>query len=575
MIDSAHAFDEQALLRAARASLDAQQWEDAERACRQVLEHRPDHPEALGLLGVVLADSQRPDEALQVLTRHLALRPDDRTTLHRLARIGAERGEPAAAAELLIRASTRSLTELAIIQNDLAVMLDRLGRADEALLAADRAVTLAPDFALAHGNRGFLLHARKRYDEAIAAQLSALAHLPADQTDTRIGALHTLVQAAAKVGRLREAEIAICAEIAAGRDDLAIMGQLADCLALAERHADALAVRNDIARRAGIRRSGLETGADVTVLVLAGAGGGLAPLRYLLDPQAFAIRGFTLLSSDQPDAPLGAIGLEALQEADVVFSALADVDHDGGQFDAVAALCEQLDRPVLNHPSLIARTGRHDAETLFAGIPDMVVPTVRYLDRAQLTALPVMPPVLARVPGSHGGENLALLASDTDKADFLAATGAERFLVSPFHNFRSPDGHWRKYRLIFIDGEVFPYHLAIGDNWLVHYWRAEMGRSDWKKAEEERFLDDWRAVFGEQAAGAVQEAARRLGLDYGGVDCALTQDGQLLLFEANACFLVHLDEDEASFPYKHRHVPKIRDAFTRLVRRRAASRRDS
>jgi hypothetical protein len=305
------------------------------------------------------------------------------------------------------------------------------------------------------------------------------------------------------------------------------------------------------------------------VLILAGAGGGLAPLRYLLDPGAFAILGFTLLSSDQPDAPLGAVAVEALREADVVFSALADVDHDGGQFDAVAELCQRLERPVINHPRLIACTGRHDADALFAGIPDMVVPPVRYLNRAELQALPVLPPVLARAPGSHGGENLALLAGEDDKAAFLARTGAERFLVSPFHNFRSPDGYWRKYRLIFIEGQVWPYHLAIGESWLVHYWRAEMGRSDWKKAEEERFLDDWRAVFGERAARAVALAAERLGLDYGGMDCALTQDGRLLLFEANACFLVHLDEDQVSFPYKHRHVPKIRDAFTTLVRRRA------
>jgi hypothetical protein len=43
----------------------------------------------------------------------------------------------------------------------------------------------------------------------------------------------------------------------------------------------------------------------------------------------------------------------------------------------------------------------------------------------------------------------------------------------------------------------------------------------------------------------------------------------VLLFEANACILLHLDEPAAAFPYKHRHVPPIRDAFTRLVKARA------
>jgi hypothetical protein len=120
-----------------------------------------------------------------------------------------------------------------------------------------------------------------------------------------------------------------------------------------------------------------------------------------------------------------------------------------------------------------------------------------------------------------------------------------------------------------VDRVVYPFHLAIGEDWLLHYWRAEMARSPWKLAEEERFLDDWKGVFGAQAAAAAEEIAKRLDLDYGGMDCALTADGDLLLFEANACVLLHLDEPAAMFPYKHRHVPPIRKAFSRLLLSRA------
>src|ERR1700761_7340412 len=97
-----------------------------------------------------------------------------------------------------------------------------------------------------------------------------------------------------------------------------------------------------------------------------------------------------------------------------------------------------------------------------------------------------------------------------------------------------------------------------------------MARSPWKLEEEERFLDDWKGVFGAKAAAAIEEVARRLDLDYGGADCALTADGDLLLFEANATVLLHLDEP-ATATAKHRHVPPIRDAFTRLVERRVAA----
>ncbi len=234
-------------------------------------------------------------------------------------------------------------------------------------------------------------------------------------------------------------------------------------------------------------------------------------------------------------------------------------------------LARDLGKPVLNPPSAIARTGRDHAAELFAGIEGLIVPPVRRLTRQGLRDLSLDRPTLARPAGDHGGDNLTLLLEEADKDAFLACVRSETLLASPFHDYRSPDGHWRKYRLIFVDRQVFPYHLAIGDEWLAHYWRAEMGRSDWKRAEEEAFLADWRGVFGERAAAAAQAAARRLDLDYAGMDCALTRSGELLLFEANACVLLHLDEPKARFGYKHRYVPPIREAFTRMALERAGN----
>jgi hypothetical protein len=62
--------------------------------------------------------------------------------------------------------------------------------------------------------------------------------------------------------------------------------------------------------------------------------------------------------------------------------------------------------------------------------------------------------------------------------------------------------------------------------------------------------------------------ARRLDLDYGGMDCALTSDGRVLVFEANATMLIHLNESRDEFPYKHRYVPRIFEAVSRMVARR-------
>ena len=59
----------------------------------------------------------------------------------------------------------------------------------------------------------------------------------------------------------------------------------------------------------------------------------------------------------------------------------------------------------------------------------------------------------------------------------------------------------------------------------------------------------------------------RIGLDCFGIDCALDDHRDLLVFEVNASMLVH--EDNAEFPYKDPAVRAIKEAFERMLRERA------
>lgn len=564
-------MDVQALWRTALALHASSQSADAETLYRQILQHDPEHAGALGMLAVILADGSDDAQAEAVIRRHLTLCPDDGASLLLLGQLRARQGDDEAA-EAALRRAALGLPRLAPIHNDLGMALHRLGRWDEALAALDRAVGLDPAYGLALCNRGVVLFALRRFNEAVDAQLAALARIAPAAAELRAWALHNLAVAGRKAGRFATVVAAARATLEAGHTDAETVEQLALILDHAAQRQEARALRNDLARRTGAKRSGRTSDAAATVLVLGAVGAGHVPTRYLLDLQRLSTVSVILLSPDQADAPLGGVDLETLGQADVVFSTLADVDHDCGQFAAAAALCASLDLPVVNPPASILKTGRDSAAELFRDIPGMVTPVVRHATPGALAGLSVDGPLLVRPAGDHGGENLVLLRDDADKHAYLAAGGAEQLLLTPFYDFRSPDGYWRKYRVIFIDRRVYPYHVAIGDDWLLHYWRAETWRSDWKKAEEERFLGDWRGVFGARAVQAVEEAARRLDLDYGGMDCALTQDGRVLLFEANACILLHLDEPAAAFAYKHRHVPLIREAFTRLVCERAGRR---
>ncbi|MFZ6771505.1 hypothetical protein ACO0LB_02190 [Undibacterium sp. SXout7W] len=68
---------------------------------------------------------------------------------------------------------------------------------------------------------------------------------------------------------------------------------------------------------------------------------------------------------------------------------------------------------------------------------------------------------------------------------------------------------------------------------------------------------------------ALQEIARRFGLEYLVIDCAETRDGQLLIFEVDSGAWVHATDCPVLFPYKSVVMQKAFDAFRRLLIKKA------
>lgn len=542
---------------------------EAEAAYRDVLAEFPDHDQALLMLGLIVFDKPDAIEAAHVFNRLLEVKPEHSVALHYLGRLRQNANDDRAAVDLFRRAIAAK-PDLAPIYNDLAVALNRLGHRDDALEQLDKALELDPNYAVAHANRGQVLYDLRRPLDAAHAQLQALAHTPVDQLDERKSILLNLSFAALEAGELAASERACRAILELEPKNADAIDQLAKVLDRQLRDAEALALRDQLARDRGLVREGKAEGAEATILLLGAVGAGHVPTRYLFDPEHFATLTLNLLSPEQLDAPFGYIPWTDFEHADLVFNTLGEVEKSGGQFDAVISICADLGKPVLNPIPAILKTGREQAPATFGDIPHLVVPDVRWIEREELAQLTLEKPLLVRPGGAHGGKDLSLLNQQADIAAYLDHVPYGRFLLTDFHDFKALDGQYRKYRMIFVDREPYPYHLAIGDHWLVHYWRAEMGRSEAKKREEEAFLTDWRAVFGPQGAAAVDAVARRLDLDYGGMDCTILPDGRVLFFEANACMLVHLDDQEIEFPYKHKAVPRIRDAVTRMVRKRIA-----
>jgi hypothetical protein len=302
------------------------------------------------------------------------------------------------------------------------------------------------------------------------------------------------------------------------------------------------------------------------VLLACAAGIGNVPVTHLLPADRFTqVRCLVEYASDED--------LRTLPDYDLVFNAIGDPDILPDGDARLHAALTRRDRPQLNAPARVAANRRDRLPSLLSGIEGIVVPAVQRIELEQrgahaladaIDAGGLSYPLILRPRASHGGEGV-LLATARSLVETCALGSADAVYATVFHDYRAADGHFRKYRMIFVDREPFPYHLAISKHWLVHYFSADMLEASWKRDEERRFLDDPAGALGPSAFEAIRAIGRRLDLDYGGIDFSLLPDGRVLVFEANATMLVHPEPPGSELAHKNKPVRAIIEAFERML----------
>lgn len=265
-----------------------------------------------------------------------------------------------------------------------------------------------------------------------------------------------------------------------------------------------------------------------------------------------------------------------LPRYDLVFNAIGDPDVAASLLDRLRRFEARCERPLLNPPKAVERTFRDrlpgllgdlDGVATAACVRAETLPATRDALIERLAAGGLALPLLARPAATHGGEGLARCDSLDGLEARLQTLDGTHYLTA-FFDYRSPDGYYRKYRMIFVDRQPYPYHLAISPDWMVHYFSADMEPHAWKLDEERRFLDDPDAALGDVPMNAIAAIGRRLDLDYGGIDFTLLPDGRVFVFEANATMLAHFERGDGALTHKNRHVQRIVDAFEQLQARR-------
>ncbi|MGI4745765.1 MAG: hypothetical protein ACRYGI_08855 [Janthinobacterium lividum] len=314
---------------------------------------------------------------------------------------------------------------------------------------------------------------------------------------------------------------------------------------------------------------------DRAVLALAVPGDFQAnlPLGMLLD-------GSTLLHTlwlADPDAiirdPRMAIPID-LPPIDCVFVSIAEDRNHAAALRAADLLARELGVPVINSGERIARLSRTGAARLLDGVAGAVVPGQAMHGGDALRRDPPAFPFIVRPVGRHAGDGLSLIADSEELDAYLGEhTESPEFFTAPFVDYRSRDGMYRKLRVVFVDGVPYPVHLAIHANWAVWYYNAGMELDRWKRDEEGRFLSDIATYAGDRAMSALHEIGSRVGLDYFGLDCAILEDGQLLVFEVETGMIVHDHDPVDLYPDKKRCIPRIFRAVERMIDGRIAGSR--
>jgi glutathione synthase/RimK-type ligase-like ATP-grasp enzyme len=311
--------------------------------------------------------------------------------------------------------------------------------------------------------------------------------------------------------------------------------------------------------------------ATIRVLAIMGAGDLMAnsPVELLLENSDVALD----LLYVTPQRPLPS----PLPDHDVLFVAIGESDENVPLLQELDNTLKSWPHPVLNMPGRIALLSRDSACALLKSAPGVVMPdtarisrqTLEQIGREELAVVTALAdgefPLIARPVDSHAGKGLVKLDNPAAIADYLGTMTQDEFYISRFVDYCSKDGQFRKYRIVLIEGRPFICHMAISSHWMIHYLNAGMTESAEKRAEEKHFMANFDEEFALRHKDAFRAIHECMGLDYLGIDCGETADGNLLIFEVDSNMAVHALDPVDLFPYKQPQMRKVFAAFREML----------
>ena len=182
-------MNDDSLIQSAFEPYRAGDFEQAEDACRKILDAQPGNSEILHLLGLIYQQRGEYDRAVQNIKKALRLDPKNAEACYDLGNILQEKGEPTKAVTYYKKA-IKLKPDYVEAYNNIGIALHDNMQLDKAIKFYKEALRIDPEYAEAYNNLGVAFQEKKRLDEAINNFQKALLLKP-----DYANAYHNLIEA--------------------------------------------------------------------------------------------------------------------------------------------------------------------------------------------------------------------------------------------------------------------------------------------------------------------------------------------------------------------------------------------
>jgi len=300
--------------------------------------------------------------------------------------------------------------------------------------------------------------------------------------------------------------------------------------------------------------------------------GGNLTDRYLTDFGRFQSVGFYLLDGNILEHP-------EIPKFDIILNMISDPDVELTSLHSLTKFTQSRPHvPVINNPSQVALTSRDNNYQRFKDVEGVRYPkTIRFMaaNAGIEDAVRAVEdsdfsfPLLVRETGTHTGRTFNRIDNSEDFAVYFSRQQSANLYITQYIDQPFRSEYFRKLRVFFVNGRIFPVVCHIDTVWNVHGGnrRDVMAKNGWMTDEERAFMNDCQAYLGKPQYEVLCGLYDEVDLDFFGVDFNVDENGHIVIFELNPA-MRHSYDHADDFPYLAPHLHQITDAFNAMIDRK-------